>query len=156
MKKIIILLATISIVGFTYSCKKENTEAVTTTKIGATQNNSYSLNNKPLRKYDDKKGYCINLVENCASEDVVIRPHYDAAILVAINNHTLIDFFNSTENCDVFLPEGSLGVDLKTGLTSGIYGVFRKSSDSKTFYFIGDISKVNVDNFVFVTSAIVQ
>lgn len=155
MKKLIIILTTISIVGFNSSCKKENLNKEVTTNVGPTKNNSYSINNKPFRKFSKSVNDCIAVVLNCSPEDVIVKPHYDAAIITAIANNDLPRFFENTENCGVFLPNGTLGNDLKDGLTSGIYGVYRSEHNDKVFYFIGDKDGLSEDNFVFVTAAVI-
>lgn len=98
-----------------------NKEGVVSTQQKSTSNNSSNseTGKKELRTYKHLQNMCLVPKENCAAEDVIIRPHFANAITTMLTGSTaVVNYFNGTEwqqNFPDVVDDAVLLGDLRSG-----------------------------------------
>lgn len=147
MKKIILALFTLSIIGV--SCSKKQELTTTTTKTTKTR----TIKPTATQHYESSIKECITPASNCTSPVVVKHPKKEALVLLnnAIKEGTIsvTTFFNSEEGISLNEYFGDAYINL---LQRGDYTVISdKNTDTgTTFYLLGNASNLNLDNAEFV------
>ena len=147
MKKIILAIFTLSIIGVSCSKKQELITTTTTTKKTRT------VKPTATQHYESSIKECITPASNCTSPVVVKHPKKEALVLLnyAIKEGTksVTSFFNSEEGISLNEYFGDAYISL---LQNGDYTVIsdENTDTGTTFYLLGNASNLNLENAEFV------